>query len=547
MPTLTIQGGPLGGTVLTFSGEAVVGRSAVADLVIADASISRRHARLVHRDRRCRIEDLGSANGTRINGKPVLRPTTLGDGDTVELGVVRLIYTQSDPDAPQGDVRYRDDASHPEVLFAMPAEAPAAGGAAAAQSGEQVAVELRFLENFAKISRMVLDPDALLSFVVQELLELMPRAERAFVMLRDPGTGELVPSTIRTRKGAVSEIVASRTLLQHVVSSRSAVLVVDTARDARYAEARSLHDLGIRAAVAAPMIFQQDLYGILQVDSTGAVPFADRDVAMVLSLASQVGLALATARLHQAAVRRGLVEHDMELATKVQRHFLPREPPALSGYACSFVYRPALGVGGDFYDFLDLGNNLVGIVIGDVSGKGVSAALYAAKLTSDLRHQAAGQTRPATILGRTNRALLGLQDEGMFATAVVAVLDRATGQIEVSIAGHPPPLLRDAAGRVSRLGRVGSPPLGLHEKAVFEQHRYILDVQSTVVFYTDGVTEAISPAEELFGETRLIDAIRHATGTADAFKDRLEAAVHAFSGGQATSDDLTIVCVQRTD
>lgn len=549
MPALTITEGPHGGTTLEFNDTVVIGRGAAADLSVADPGLSRRHVRLRLDEGRWVIEDLGSANGTRVNGRKVLRPTRLRHGDVVELGFVRATYSAGvEHDDNTAPVDPEEPISTAEVLFALPVsesgehELPA-GTVATPAPGIPAP---RLTTEIGQISDLVFDQQALVAFAADQLLTLITRADRVFVMLWDVQRSRLEPAAVAQRTPASAKAVPSSTLLEDVVASREARLVLDTDTDARYASAESMHAIGVRTAIGVPIIFQGEIHGAIQADRAGGGMALNRDdLAMSLSLAAQVGMALGYARLHQTLVERELLEHDLELARKLQHHFLPQEPPRVPGYDFAFECQSALAVGGDFFDFLELAPGKVAIVIGDVSGKGVSAALYAAKLASDLRYQAMGQTSPSKILERTNRIAASRQDEGMFATAAVVVLDGATGIVDMASAGHPLPLLRTAAGEVKTLGELGNTPLGIDSTATFAARQRPLATGDTLVLYTDGVTEALNASDRMFGDDRLRQAVRDGGGVPAEVVQKVRADIRQFVGAAPQSDDVTIVCVRR--
>jgi len=224
---------------------------------------------------------------------------------------------------------------------------------------------------------------------------------------------------------------------------------------------------------------------------------------------------------------------------------MPAGPPTVPGYSFGIEYKPALAVGGDLYDFIDLGPGLNAIVVGDVSGKGVSAALYSAKLVTDLRYVAKGLTSPAAILSRVNDVLASGDHEGMFVTAAVAVLDGRGGRFTVASAGHPLPFARDRSGHVSPLGRADGPAIGMVPGARFHDHEYELDTGDVVVFYTDGVIEALNSQKEMFGESGLLDSLRRSNGDPAAAVQTIAGDVYQFTGSAPQSDDVTIVSVGR--
>jgi len=268
-------------------------------------------------------------------------------------------------------------------------------------------------------------------------------------------------------------------------------------------------------------------------------------VVLTVGLSAEVGMALAYARVHGELVEQKLLEHDLELARKIQHHFMPAGPPDISGYSFGIEYKPALAVGGDLYDFIDLGMGLKAIVVGDVSGKGVSAALYSAKLVTHLRYVAKGLTSPAAILSRVNDVLASDDHEGMFVTANVAVLDGRIGRFTIASAGHPLPFARDRHGEIAPLGQADGPAIGMLPGARFHDHEYELDTGDVVVFYTDGVIEALNPQKDMFGEEGLLNSLRRSNGGPPGAVRRIAKDVYRFAGSAPQSDDVTIVSIGR--
>ncbi|HWW82013.1 MAG TPA: GAF domain-containing SpoIIE family protein phosphatase, partial [Vicinamibacterales bacterium] len=375
---------------------------------------------------------------------------------------------------------------------------------------------------------------------------LIPRADRAFVMLWDPELKRLVPNAARTRSRTAVEILASRTLLDDVLNRREAVLVLDTASDERYAKSESIYALRIRTAICTPIVFQDQIFGVIQIDSAAeGAAFNRGDLVLSVGLCAEVGMALAYARVHEQLVEQKLLEHDLDLARKIQHRFMPAMPPSVEGYSFSVEFTPALAVGGDLYDFMELGDGLTAVVIGDVSGKGVSAALFCAKLMTDLRYVSKGLTSPAAILSRVNDVLALGDHEGMFVTAAITVLNGRSGQFTIANAGHPLPFARDHAGRVEAVGRTDGPAVGLTPGARFRDHTYQLDAGDVLVFYTDGIVEALNPQKAMFGEPALLESIRGSDGSPRDIVRTIAGRVRTFAAGEPQSDDLTIISVAR--
>ncbi|MFN7976723.1 MAG: PP2C family protein-serine/threonine phosphatase [Vicinamibacterales bacterium] len=207
---------------------------------------------------------------------------------------------------------------------------------------------------------------------------------------------------------------------------------------------------------------------------------------------------------------------------------------------------PALAVGGDFYDVRPLGAGRLAVAIGDVSGKGIAAAIYAAAVLTEWRGLVRADVEAAVVLRELNQRLSRRNAEGMFVTIALLMVDSAAGTIDIATAGHPLPLVRNAAGAVRPAGESGAPPLGIDPDATFTTHRTAFATGDTVLLLTDGVTEARGAAGELFGFDRAAAAFA-ASGSAPAvIVERVMGAVRAFVRGEALGDDATLVALTRS-
>lgn len=548
MPTLTFRTGPRQGASIPFDRSLLIGRAKTADLFLDDASVSRRHASLTLEDGVCRLTDLGSANGTDLNGRPVSAPTELAEGDTIAFGgVVAVFHTsaQAPPEPPRADVQWVDQPQG-DVVVALPAELPKAAQAGTVEVRRALQARLEFLDSLSAQSERILDEPSLLSFVLDHVIDSLPQAGRSCVVALDPGTGDVVPLAARIRGSKLTDIAVSRTLLRDVIARREAVLVVEgPSPDAwRTSESFVLHR--IRSAICAPLIFNGEIYGVLQVDNGNSpIPFEQGDLDLLRAVAHQVAMALAYARLHASQLEQSLLEHDLLLARKVQQHFLPERPPNVQQFAFSVDYIPSLGVSGDFYDFLPFSPTRTGIVIGDVSGKGVSAALYGARISSDLRFIAAARSAPGEILNALNQRFAESSPDGMFATMLLAVVDTESGHLAIANAGHPSPILRTADGAITRVGGTGQPPLGVMEGLEFTEYEHDLAPGDVVAFYTDGVSEALDRERVLFGEEGVERVMRSEPPSVEGIRRATMRALHAHVEGVGFSDDVTLLCVGR--
>ncbi|MEP6768004.1 MAG: SpoIIE family protein phosphatase [Acidobacteriota bacterium] len=531
-----------------FSSDIEIGRGLETGLSIEDPTISRRHASMTRQNREWWIRDLGSQNGTGVNGRSATRPTRLRDGDQIRLGEVFLEFrrgTAAKPAERRMSVVTLTDLKQ-SVVRSLPVGDPESAWAVGPEKDPKAlgraGRKLQVLSSIATAISETVDEDAMFRAVLEKLFEVFPQAERGFVMVRE-GEEELQSRSVRTRSGQRSEIAISRTIVAEALTTRRGVLSLDATRDGRFEIQKSIRIAGIRSVLCVPLIARDRIYGIVGLDSTherGA--FDEEDLALLVGVAGQTALAIANARLHREILDRELLDQDLALARRIQFGFLPKAPPRREGFDFRAHYQPALEVGGDYYDFLELPDGRLGIAVGDVSGKGVSAALYMVKVRGEVRYHSAGLSDPGEILAQVNRAICrDMADDGMFVTAVLLVLDPARRRLSVASAGHMPPILRRADGTLVLLESPRSAPLGAREDGEFPSAGFELQEGDTVLAYTDGVSEAVGRKEQLFGEERFRAAIVAAPGSPEDVLASVLAAVREFSKGEPQSDDLTLL------
>lgn len=388
----------------------------------------------------------------------------------------------------------------------------------------------RILENVMTISKQVMNADA------------------SSLMLIDEKTNELV---YQVALGKVGERLKKEFRLKmgqgiagSVAEEGRPLLIEDVYTHPKFYKG---HDeaTGYRtkSMIAVPLKVGERIIGVAQViNRLDGNPFDTDDLDLFISLCSLAAIAIDNARLHRRLMERQRLVKDMEFARTVQESFLPQKMPEIAGYEFAAHYTPAQEVGGDFYDLIQLENGRIGIVIGDVSGKGVPAALYMAKLGSDLRTLAFTEKGPAQALYKLNNLLSERSRRGMFATLVYAELDTVGRYLTISNAGHLPILVRKRDGSVSMLRAEGGSPLGILPNMQFGQEKTGIENGDTVVFYTDGILEAMNNKEELFGLERLEAAVGAAGPEPEAVKKSVLDAVNRFTGLSPQHDDMTLVC-----
>jgi len=282
----------------------------------------------------------------------------------------------------------------------------------------------------------------------------------------------------------------------------------------------------------------------------GQSEFTAGDGKLALTLAHQAAISLETARLHQEEVKRQRLEEELAIGRQIQLSLLPEGCPVVPGWEFAAVYRPARHVGGDLYDFIQLPGESGhwGMVIADVTGKGIPAALFMAFSRTAIRSEAMNGRSPATILQRANRLIVRDIRYRLFLSAFYATLDTRSGRLTYANGGHNWPLWRQAdTGETCWLAARGV-VLGAFQDVELEEGTVEVRPGDLLVFYTDGVTEARSPGGALFGEERLRAAVRaNADAGAQQVQEAIVAAVEAFTGDTPQSDDLTLFVVKRQE
>jgi sigma-B regulation protein RsbU (phosphoserine phosphatase) len=303
-----------------------------------------------------------------------------------------------------------------------------------------------------------------------------------------------------------------------------------------------------RSLLAVPLSVQDDVLGVMLVEEVPPLlrRSNEKRLEIIKGIAQQAALAVQNDRLQQEQATREQLERELQLAREIQQTFMPSQLPHLPDWELAVAWRAARQVGGDFYDFFELPGGRLGLVIADVADKGMPAALFMALTRALVRAAALEDVSPAAVLARVNDLLVPDAQQGMFVTAVYAVLSLETGHLAYANAGHNLPLLlRSRARELEQLGK-GGMALGVLEGTRLEERVISLERGDYLVFYTDGVTEAFSAEEEIYGEGRLRAIIQAADGgSVQAMLDAINDSVTAFVGDNPPSDDITLMVLHR--
>ncbi len=544
-----IISGPNTGSTIELKKDLSIGRTKSADVLIRDNALSRQHAMLEMIDGLWHIKDLGSSNGTFVNDVAVGAATPLKNGDVVRLGSLALrFFSNSQCETePRVDITWDDGGEGSTIIRNVMVDdpiAPLLPEGLEAEAGRLTMKRLQLLSEIAEILGNVLEVDELFPRILEELLAAFPNAERGCIMSCGPDGSNLDPVATLVSPGAKSQISISQTLANQVIATRGAVLISDVSGDERFDSHHTIVRYGLRTVMCAPMICENTVLGLIQLDSSDRQSqFSKADMAVFLGIAGHTALALSKARLHEKLLAQRLLQYDLELAERIQHCFLPKSSPPVPGYRFAQSYTAAQHIGGDYYDFVEISKNFFGIAVGDVSGKGVSAALYMAKLSSEMRFHSQGRLSPGAVLTVLNRALYDQMEGGMFVTLILLILDSEKKKLSISSAGHFPPILRTGENTVSELQIENNLPIGTVADTEYGDTEYMLESGDRIILYTDGVTEAQNKEGGFYGKERLKQVIAYGGESPEELLMTINKSVLNYSAGFPQSDDLTMVCL----
>lgn len=568
MATLTVrQGGDTGKVYPIGEGESVIGRSPECDVVLDVAAVSRRHAILSFAHDQYWVTDTGSRNGTIVNGQRVVEKAQLRDGDRILICDVEFEFRFVPPtgihqsssahaslisslvDSSHTSLKSDDDDDEAEEASSVMATIDVSGGSRASwQMSAKPEQQLQAMIEISQNLSNTLSAKDILPKILDSLFKIFVQADRGFVVMRPKADAPLVPVATKARRGDDDEMRPSRTIVRRAIDEKKAILSADASSDARFNMAQSISDFHIRSLICAPMIDSNgEAFGVIQVDTRDQRSrFTDFDLQIIAGVASQAAIALDNARMHENAIKQRALQRDLEVAREMQTALLPSSAPNVPGFHFFQHYQAAYEVGGDYYDYVLLPDDRFAAVVGDVAGKGVSAAILMAKLSSDVRFWLAREPDPAKALAKINAAFSRHGWDDRFVTMVVAVVDPQACELTLVNAGHMPPILRSGDGKVQEVGgEEAGLPLGVMDDYQYEAYKREFLAGDFLTIFTDGFSEAMNSKRELFGIERLIELCSDRSVKASELGPCILEKVHGFAGDFPQSDDMCLVCFGR--
>ena len=517
------------------SGTQVLGRDSLCDLRLDDHAVSRRHAEIVVDEESVLVRDLGSLNGTFVNGEQLTGEIQLKPGDKLRIGHADMTLSTKEPTrfghfAPEGtmatfttsvrEIREQAESSRSSKLLA-----------ALHDAGQMLSRSLELEDLYEHML---------------DLLSRFIRADRILILSPEIREGLPEPLAARLTKTVGDEpLRMSRTILRQIMEDGRAFITADAATDPMLAATKSLVGTGIHAAMGAPLFDNDKILGAVYVDSKVAgLTYDEENLRLLTLLANMIAVKITNSRLEEAEREQERIRQEIALASRIQRKLLPQSVPAIARYEVFAHQTPCYEVGGDLYDVRVRPDGKVWLVLGDVSGKGVGASLLMAHVMASLRVLEDECTDPLELVTRVEGYLEQHVEPEQFVTLFAALLDPESGKLVYVNAGHNPPLV--LCGTTTKTLDATGLAVAMLPGMVRETMDCTMEGTGTLLIFSDGVVETENEAGEYYGEGPMQKLLEHA-GTLDAetLGRRLVEEVEAFRGDQGPSDDLTLLILRR--
>jgi serine phosphatase RsbU (regulator of sigma subunit)/pSer/pThr/pTyr-binding forkhead associated (FHA) protein len=537
MPNLIIESGSGSPRICALeSGALTIGRDGMCEIVLNDLKASRRHARVTREeDGRCVVEDLGSKNGTFVGGKPIRRHL-LSAGDRIEIGTTVLVFRETAGARGSAGYTIEEDTKETER-------------ASFVGRRERLLLPQRRLEMLSDLAERLVrlqNRGELLKEVMDICFETL-RFERGLIALKaKPGGPPEEPIVRNLREDAAGRFTISRSILNRALDLGERTIINDSQAEL-VDPTVSIATNNIRSAMCVPLEYRGEILGVIYGDRISSTTQYDReDVDFLAALARQASIGLTNATLLEEHSRMVQLENELNVARQIQTGLFPPDFEPRAGLRIRAFNEPGRQVSGDYYDIVPLSGERVGLVIADVAGKGVAAALLMANLQAAVRVTLPEGDDLGELVGRWNRLICENTDLSKFVTLLLAVVNPQLRSVEIANAGHLPPYVLSGGDKIDTLAGPTHLPLGVEDGERYDTIERQFGTEEVSLFMcTDGVPEAMNEQEELFGERRMVEALTESERLSpEALIASVRNRVKRFSGRAPQSDDITILAVQ---
>ena len=533
-----------------------LGRSGDNNIPIQDPFSSGQHALIYPKDSRYMIRDNNSKNGTFLNGKRVQRETELNKGDEILIGSTRIVFDKelstnvemTDAGPSSANI---NTIMHLKDVLKKPDISTTIRSTAKDLDLDRIKTEHRSFSVISEVSKALvlhMPLNELLDHVMDLIGENLPM-DRGILMLKEGNPAQLIPKVIRINNKRLMDqrILVSQSIVDVVMNKHSSVLISDVQTDSRFKSRDSIVKMNIHSAVCVPLWNNKEIIGIIYSDRISLMkPFTDEDMKLLTLLANLAAVKIENSRQIEVEREKDKMEKELSLAAQIQTDFLPKATPECKGFDIEGYMTPCYQVGGDYYDYIPIGSDRLGVTIADVSGKGVSASLLMASLRASLHSEVHLHYDMEKMAAKLNDFIHKSSSINSFITFFFCELNMKSGELKFVNAGHNPPVLIDKKGKISRMESCGL-CLGMFPNVEYKAQIVALQPGDTALLFTDGITESRNKENKEFEEEKLVKFLKkNSKLSALEFIKEVQAAVETFTAGTEQMDDQTVVVIKKT-
>jgi len=532
-----------------------IGRSADNDISVADSFCSGCHAFIYPSESGYVVRDNSSKNGTFVNGKQIHSETALKKGDEILIGLTRIIFDKELPanvevmEAPSPSSKVNTVIDLKEILKKSDIDTTLKADAKTFDL-ERLKSEHKAFSILSEVSKALISHkpiEELLDHVMDLICQNLPM-DRGILMLREGSPAQLIPKVVRINNKDLKnqKIQVSKSIINMALDKNSAILTYDAQSDPRFRMQDSIIKSNTHSAMCVPLWNNKEIIGIVYSDRIYFLDqFSEEDLKLLTLLSNLAAVKIENAKLFEEAIEKEKIEKELELAAQIQKDLLPRENPKCEKFETAGSNIPCHQVGGDYYDFITIDPCHLGIIIADVSGKGVSASLLMASLRGALHSEVHPQYKLEDMAAKLNNFVHRSSAINRFITFFFCELNRESGELRYINAGHNPPLILNRKGEIHRLESCGL-CLGVFPSVSYQAKKVTLNPGDVALLFTDGITESQNKGKEEFTEERLINILKkHSNLSAQKLLEKIFDEIDSFISGADQTDDMTLVTIKR--
>ncbi len=527
-------------------GTYTIGRSSECALTIDDSTVSRKHAQInAISEQKIIITDLGSHNGTTVNGSKITNSVSITFGNIILLGQVELKLTRSVSTCTDG----RSD-SVTEIDYDLTNAIRIHINDALKPLSTRTTNDPEVFKAFSEMGKMLIlpDPEGKMFTKALELLKGIIPAERIAIFLTGKEENEIILADYYTADSRNSNsFTFSQTIVNELLTQKNAILIPDIQSDKKFTEQKSIIELKIKSAMATPLFDNGEILGILYVDTTDPrKQFNEEYLRIIAAFGNILAAKLINCNLLREIQNKKILEAELEAAAQIQRQLLPKMLPNIDGYEPYAFQIQCKQVGGDLYDVANLEDGRIIFLLADVSGKGMGAALLASNILASFRVLYCANNFDLLDTVRTvSEQLLAFTRPEDFVTLFIGILSPSTNTFRYVNAGHDPPMVVRNDSKVEYLEASGI-PMGAMDSAKWKEETLKFMVGDLLFVFTDGIPEANNEEDEQFGDDKLVKSVQKCRNQSpEELTKSIMNEVNMFIGNNPRSDDITMLVLNR--